>query len=38
MDKESKSSGGGLPGNGLFAIVMVAAGVLFVREVPLQTA
>jgi hypothetical protein len=37
MDKESKSGFGGLSGNGIAAVVLLAAGVLFVREVPLQT-
>lgn len=37
MDKESKSGSGGLSGNGIAAVVLLAAGVLFVREVPLQT-
>ncbi|SCK56655.1 hypothetical protein VAR608DRAFT_5905 [Variovorax sp. HW608] len=36
MDKESKS-GSSLPSNGIVAIVLLAAGVLFVREVPLET-
>lgn len=37
MDKESKSASGGLSGNGIIAVVLLAAGVLFVREVPLET-
>lgn len=36
MEKESKS-GGGIPSGGIIAIVMLAAGVLFIREVPLET-
>ncbi|MDM0073595.1 hypothetical protein QTH90_04325 [Variovorax sp. J2P1-59] len=37
MDKESKSGSGGFPNNGIVAVVLLAAGVLFVRESPLQT-
>ncbi|HEY9108083.1 MAG TPA: hypothetical protein VIN58_15480, partial [Roseateles sp.] len=36
MDKEAKSGAGGLSGNGIVAVVLLAAGVLLVRE-PLQT-
>jgi len=36
MDKESKS-GGGLPGNGIIAVVLLVTGALFVREIPLET-
>ncbi|MBB3176502.1 hypothetical protein [Variovorax sp. Sphag1AA] len=36
MDKES-NSGSSLPSNGIVAIVLLAAGVLFVREAPLET-
>lgn len=37
MDKESKSGSSSLPGNGIVAIVLLAAGVLLVREMPLET-
>ncbi|SFM16323.1 hypothetical protein [Variovorax sp. OV329] len=36
MDKESKS-GGGPSSSGIIAVVMLTAGVLFIREVPLET-
>lgn len=36
MDKESKSGGGPSP-SGIIAIVMLTAGILFIREVPLET-
>lgn len=36
MDKESRS-GGGPSSSGIFAVVMLTAGILFIREVPLQT-
>lgn len=37
MDKESKSGAGGLSGNGLIAVLLLATGALFVREIPLET-
>ncbi|NDZ16408.1 hypothetical protein C7T35_23560 [Variovorax sp. WS11] len=37
MDKDSKSGFGGATGNGVIAVLLVAVGVLFVREVPLET-
>ena len=37
MEKESKSAGGGLSSSGIIAVVMLTAGVLFIREVPLET-
>lgn len=37
MDKGSKPGSDGLPSNGIVAIVLLAAGVLFVREAPLET-
>lgn len=37
MDKESKSAGGGMSSSGIIAVVMLTAGVLFIREVPLET-
>ncbi len=37
MDNESKTGSGGFPSNGIIAIVVVVAGVLFVREAPLET-
>ncbi len=36
MEKESKS-GGGVSSSGIIAVVMLTAGVLFIREVPLET-
>jgi len=36
MDKESKSGGGPSP-SGIIAVVMLTAGILFIREVPLET-
>ena len=37
MEKDSKSGLGGLSGNGLIAVMLLVAGVLFVREAPLET-
>jgi hypothetical protein len=37
MEKDSKSGLGGLSGNGLIAVMLLFAGVLFVREAPLET-
>lgn len=37
MDKESKPGAGGLSGNGLIAVLLLATGALFVREIPLET-
>ncbi|MDM0114527.1 hypothetical protein QTI66_20410 [Variovorax sp. J22R133] len=37
MDKESRSAGGGFSSSGIVAIVMLTAGVLFIRDVPLET-
>src|SRR5262245_43126386 len=36
MDKESRS-GGGPSSSGIIAVVMLTAGILFIREVPLET-
>lgn len=36
MDKEPRSGGGPSPG-GIIAVVMLTAGILFIREVPLET-
>lgn len=37
MDKDARSGLGGATGNGIIAVLLVAAGVLFVREAPLET-
>lgn len=36
MDKEARSITGGLPANGLIAVLLLATGAFFVREIPLE--
>ena len=37
MDKDSRSSSSSLPGNGVMAVLMLVAGVMLMREAPLET-